>query len=83
MTFENANEVEVGLERLGGLIKFIGETQHSHNKIDGLEEFEKIKQDLIDKGHFSSEEEVIKALEDRGVMNPAGILKIVRGVRGE
>lgn len=80
---EKTNEVEEGLKRLGGLIKFIGETQHSHNKIDGLAEFEEVEQDLISKGHFASEEEIIKVLEDRGVKNSAGILEIIRAVKGE
>jgi len=78
---EKMNEVEEKLQRLAGLIKFMSETQHSHNKTDGLAEFEKIEQDLIQGGHFVSEEEIIKALEDRGTENSAEILKLIRAVR--
>ncbi|OGY92877.1 MAG: hypothetical protein A3B31_01930 [Candidatus Komeilibacteria bacterium RIFCSPLOWO2_01_FULL_53_11] len=72
------NGVEEGLERLQGLFEMISATQHFHDKIDALAEFEKVEKELIAQGHFASEAEVVHALERRGATNIADVLALMR-----
>ncbi|KKP79436.1 MAG: hypothetical protein A2271_04135 [Candidatus Moranbacteria bacterium RIFOXYA12_FULL_35_19] len=79
-TGEKKSEVDAGIERFQRLIRYIGDDEHTCNKIAYLEEFEKLEKDLISKGYFESEDEIVKTLEGRGVENPEMILKLIRAV---
>jgi len=71
------------IDKLGDLVRFISDTPHSHNKMDGLSDFERRAQELIASGRYQSEKDILAALEERGVEHASAIIKLAKAVRGE